>query len=331
MNVHVVLGALAASAAAAEVFIAPKPGLVDRFGPGSHRDMDFNAFLLSLMALAPFWQRQALSGLAGVPPGEALPCLRRTGLKMDAAMYRATSGVNTHKGLIFALSLLLYGAGRCLLLGEGLRPSKVAAAAASAARGCCERELLSLAKSPPSRPLTGGERIFLEHGVTGIRGEVEGGFPTVLRHGLPSFRKALSRGATRHDSALYTLFDLMMHGEDTNVIARKGHSFWRGDYRRLVGGLLDLGTPPYDDAALASLKEADEQFRLQDISPGGAADLLTCTLFLHDCDTLLVDIVNIQSARYNICNITYGGAGHEPGTEDQDPSQVEGAHPEKTL
>ena len=85
MNIHVVLGAIAASAAAMEVFIAPKPGLVDRFGPGSHRDMDFATFLLSMTALAPFWQRQALWGLAGIPPGEALPCLRRTGLKMDAA------------------------------------------------------------------------------------------------------------------------------------------------------------------------------------------------------------------------------------------------------
>ena len=331
MSIHVILGALAASAAAMEVFIAPKPGLVDRFGPGSHRDMDFNTFLLSLTALAPFWQLQALSGLAGVPPGEALPCLRQTGLKMDAAMYRATSGVNTHKGLIFALSLLLYGAGRCLLLGEGLRPSKVAAAAASAARGCCERELLSLARFRPPRPLTSGERIFLDHGVTGIRGEAEEGFRTVLEWGLPSFRKALSRGAARHDSALYALFHLMMHGEDTNVIARKGYSFWRSDYRSLVGGLMDLGTPPYDDYALASIREADEQFRLQDISPGGAADLLTCTLFLHDCDILPEDIVNIQSDRYDMCNITYGGADHEPGIEDQNPSQVEGAHPEKTL
>ena len=331
MPFHVVLGAIAASSALTEVFIAPKPGLVDRSSSGSHRDMDFVTFLLSLSALAPYWQRQAQRGLEGVPPEDALSALRETGIAMDSAMFQATSGINTHKGLVFALSLLLYGAGRCLFLGEGLQPEKVAAAAASAAEGCCERELLSLLKAPPPRPLTSGERIFLEHGVTGIRGEVENGFPTVLEEGLPSFRQALARGATRHDSALYSLFHLMMHGGDTNVIARKGYTYWKDEYRRLTAGLIGLGIPPYDDAALASLEEADELFRLNDISPGGAADLLTCTLFLHDCDILFEPVVNITTDRYNICNIAHGGAGHEPRIEDQDPSQVQGSHPEKTV
>ena len=264
MNVHVVSAPRRVGGRSGGLH-RPKPGLVDRFGPGSHRDMDFATFLLSMTALAPFWQRQALWGLAGIPPGEALPCLRRTGLKMDAAMYRATSGVNTHKGLIFALSLLLYGAGRCLLLGQGLQPSKVAAAAASAARGCCERELFSLAQSPPSRPLTGGERIFLEHGVTGIRGEAEGGFPTVLRHGLPSFRKALSRGATRHDSALHP-FDLMMHGEDTNVIA-EGYSSGGATTGALWAGSWTWVRPT---TTLPWLPQGSDEHRLQDISPRGS-------------------------------------------------------------
>ncbi|MDD2518179.1 MAG: triphosphoribosyl-dephospho-CoA synthase [Synergistales bacterium] len=292
MSLHAALGVIAVSATLWEVFIAPKPGLVDRFGPGSHRDMDFVTFLLSASALAPFWQKQALEGLRGVPPEEALNVLRRTGIEMDRAMFEATSGINTHKGLIFALSLLLYGAGRCSFLSEGLRPEKVAAAAAAAVSGCCEKELGSLESEPPARPLTSGERIYLEHGMTGIRGEAERGFPTVLEHGIPPFRRALARGVTRHDSALYALFSLMKHGEDTNIVARKGYPFWKADYLPLVENLL-AHEIPYDTGALGSISEMDEFFSLHRISPGGAADLLTCTLFLHDCDTLFPDVVNI--------------------------------------
>lgn len=292
MSLHTVLGAIAVSATLWEVFIAPKPGLVDRFGPGSHRDMDFVTFLLSASALAPFWQKQALEGLRGVPPAEALDILRRTGIEMDRAMFEATSGINTHKGLIFALSLLLYGTGRCFFLGEGLRPGKVAAAAAAAVKGCCERELGSLESELPARPLTSGERIYLEHGITGIRGEAERGFPTVLEHGIPHFRMALDRGATRHDSALYALFNLMKHGEDTNIVARKGYAFWKADYLRLVEDLL-AHEVPYDTGSLGSIRKMDEFFSIHRISPGGAADLLSCTLFLHDCDTLFPVVVNI--------------------------------------
>ena len=168
MHRHIALGTLAASSCLIEVFIAPKPGLVDRAGPGAHRDMDFSTFLLSAAALAPFWQEQALTGLQGTPPGDALRVLRRTGIMMDEAMFTATSGINTHKGLVFALSLLLYGAGRSALLGSGKDPDRIAAEAASAAQGCCERELRSLSRSSLKRCLTSGERIFLEHGLTGI-------------------------------------------------------------------------------------------------------------------------------------------------------------------
>ncbi len=292
MSLHIFLGSLAASASLFEVFTAPKPGLVDRWGSGSHEDMDFTTFLLSAAALAPFWPEQALKGLQGVHPDMALGLLRKTGIEMDRAMSEATSGINTHKGLIFALSLLLYGAGRCIFMGIPPLPSNISREASAAVSGCCERELGSLRYDPPARPLSSGERIYLEHGLTGIRGEAETGFPTVIRYGIPSFRKALSLGADRHDSSLFALFNLMMHGEDTNIVARKGYTFWTTTYRTMVSDLLSHGVP-YSPESLEAIKEADRTFSRNRVSPGGAADLLACTLFLHDCETFLAGIVNI--------------------------------------
>ena len=79
MPFHLFLGTIASHATLSEVFTAPKPGLVDRFGPGSHDDMDFYTFLLSACSLAPYWPEQALAGLNGISPGEALCQLRKTG------------------------------------------------------------------------------------------------------------------------------------------------------------------------------------------------------------------------------------------------------------
>lgn len=282
MSLHLFLGTVAANAILAEVFTAPKPGLVDRFGPGSHHDMDFCTFLLSACALAPYWPEQALAGLKGVSPGEALAHLRKAGIEMDSAMYSATSGVNTHKGLIFALSLLLYGAGRCAFLGKHLTPESITAEASGAVAGCCSRELGSLSEALPARPLSSGERIFLEHGLTGIRGEAERGFPTILLHGLTSYREALAMGATPHDSALFSLFNLMMHGEDTNIVARMGFRFWREEYPSLVSSLLKHKVP-YSRESIDAFHDADTLFSRSGISPGGAADMLTCTIFLHEC------------------------------------------------
>ncbi|MDT8284892.1 MAG: triphosphoribosyl-dephospho-CoA synthase [Thermovirgaceae bacterium] len=282
MRHHLFLGTIAASASLMEVFIAPKPGLVDRLGPGAHRDMDFCTFLLSACALAPFWQEQALAGLRGIPPVEALGHLRKTGIEMEAAMFAATSGVNTHKGLIFALSLLLYGAGRCTFLGRGLVPDNIAFEASAAVEGCCDRELRGLSDAPPGRPLSSGERLFLEHGLTGIRGEAEQGFPTVIGHGITSYRHALSLGATPHDSGLFCLFNLMLHGEDTNIAARKGFCFWKETYPNLVKSLLSHEVP-YSRDSMEAFLEVDSFFSDSGISPGGAADMLTCTIFLHEC------------------------------------------------
>lgn len=282
MSLHLFLGTIAASATLSEVFTAPKPGLVDRFGPGSHHDMDFCTFLMSACAIAPYWPEQALTGLNGVSPDEALICLRKTGIEMDSAMYAATSGVNTHKGLIFALSLLLYGAGRCLFLGSALTPENITSEASGAVRGCCKRELESLTENTPSRKLSSGERIFLEHGLTGIRGEAERGFPTIMRHGVTSYKEALALGSSPNDSALFCLFNLMMHGEDTNIVARKGFRFWKEQYPGLVAPLLEHETP-YSMGSIKAFHDADAIFSEKGISPGGAADMLTCSIFLHEC------------------------------------------------
>ena len=111
------LATAAYEASVREVMTTPKPGLVDSEGSGCHDDMDCALFLKSARALAPFWVRQARAGLDGTPLELAAARLRAAGVEMERAMAEATGGVNTHKGLVYLMSLLLYGAGYAVFSG----------------------------------------------------------------------------------------------------------------------------------------------------------------------------------------------------------------------
>jgi len=280
MYYSVQLAQLATAACIQEVMASPKPGLVDKYNSGAHKDMDFTTFLLSASALAPFWQRQANVGLSGISPQKALPYLRETGRTMEAAMLEATNGINTHKGLIFALSLLLYGTGFALHMKVPITAQSCANFAAQVVGGCCKKELESLRTSPPKRPLTHGEKLYLEYGLTGIRGEAEKGFPTVINWGLPALKHALSLGMSMNDSCLYALFRIMRHCEDTNVVSRSSYYFWAHIYPTYVDKLLRLPIP-FSKREKKIIEKIDELFSEKGVSPGGAADLLSCTMFLY--------------------------------------------------
>jgi triphosphoribosyl-dephospho-CoA synthetase len=280
MNPETMLGAFATLASAWEVQVGPKPGLVDRFGSGAHRDMDYLTFLISTCALSPYWPLQARVGLDGTSPENAMGRLRETGLEMERAMVGVTGGVNTHKGLIFALSLLLFGAGYCFSSTAKIDPPEAARLAAEAVKEKVRSELNALSRSDHSRVKTHGEKLFLEYGITGIRGEASSGFPSVLSRGLPALHQALEVGASFHDAALYALFSIAAVCEDSNVITRGGFDFWRDSHR---SRMQELATecPPYSPAFIEGLRHLDAEYSSLGVSPGGAADLLSCTLFLY--------------------------------------------------
>lgn len=272
------LGRAAHDAAVAEIMTAPKPGLVDPLGSGCHSDMDWNTFMRSADAIAPFWSEQAAVGLDGAEPETAMGALRSTGIKMEDSMLTATEGINTHKGLIYLMSLLLYGAGFCIHKKSALTPRNIAAYASRAVKGSVDGELRSL--KGRALGLTHGEKLFLEHGVTGVRGEAENAFPCVLKHGLPELERALSNGATRNNAMLAALLAIMLNNEDSNVIYRGGFDYWRGAYRESVREAKRLFDPLGRD--YSPLVELEKSFMPLRISPGGAADLLSCTFFIHN-------------------------------------------------
>jgi triphosphoribosyl-dephospho-CoA synthetase len=240
--------------------------------------MNYGTFLKSALSLAPHWPRQALIGEETADPKLAMARLRQVGQEMERAMTAATGGVNTHKGLIFALSLLLWAGAANLREGLPLDSRSVTARSSRLVEGCVAAELEPLRRRQ-NRPLSHGERLFLLHGVTGIRGEAEGAFPSITGSGLPALKLALADGASLEEAALDALLALMTVCEDSNVIHRGGYAYWKETYRAEVSTFRRRFTA-WDDRKRQNLLELDRLFLQRRISPGGAADLLACTLFL---------------------------------------------------
>jgi triphosphoribosyl-dephospho-CoA synthetase len=273
-----VIGTLAAISTFTEITTTPKPGLVDSCGTGAHSDMDWTLFMLSAGALAPYWEKQVLEGMTCGETGpypDLFRRLRARGVEMEHAMFEATGGVNTHKGLIFALSLLAGSAGLCLN-GGGPFPEKIRKKSSEIAAPFMEEAFREI--KIRGRDLSHGERIYLEHGVGGIRMEAMSAFPS-LGPSLDAYESAANRGAEPNDAALYALLTLMTICEDTNVIHRAGMEFWRGVYMKRAHEALEAFDPIEPD--YKPLFDLDKFLVKNGASPGGAADLLACTLFLY--------------------------------------------------
>jgi triphosphoribosyl-dephospho-CoA synthetase len=276
------LGALAALSVFEEALLSPKPGLVCPDSQGSHTDMNWITFILGASAIAPFWQIQAANGLpmAHYKPSDGVAeRLRKTGQDMERAMFAATGGVNTHKGLIFALSLLLGAWGS---LADRGAPSRrdIFRAAGEMAAPMVERDMREITfRGRRGGRMTHGERIFFERGIGGIRSEAARGFPSVAA-ALGAFEESLEGGASIRDAALRALIILMTICEDTNVIHRGGVDFWRGEYKdwaRETEGKFNPLEPGNYEPVLALGRLLVER----GVSPGGAADMLACTLFMY--------------------------------------------------
>lgn len=256
----------------AEVFTTPKPGLVDRRNNGSHTDMTVETFEKSARALTPYFRRCVGIGreTAGQSPSDTFRLLREAGLAAEGTMYRVTGGVNTHKGAIYSMGVLCGAAGR-LWAPETPVPElrRILSVCSDMTRDAVQQDLSSIGNT------TAGGRLYREQGLTGIRGEVAAGFPSVKNIGLPVYRKALDSGLSANDAGAVTLLHLIAGVQDTNLYhrgGREGARFAADGAKRL----LEASAFPSKE----QIEQLDDAFIARRLSPGGCADLLAVTYFL---------------------------------------------------
>ena len=261
-----------------EVSTTPKPGLVDRNNSGSHKDMDFFTFLDSSASLIPWFREFFCLGWdhSSEPDGQLFERLRYAGQRAETAMFSATGGINTHKGLVFASAIL------CGALGKVHAGRELPLPFTDVLQECRRLGKCSLADlhRPPNVQTTlptNGERIFTAYGIRGARGEAAAGFPSAVQIGLPALRKWLSAGFSLNDSAAMALLTLISEVDDTNMVHRGGPELAK-KRKEQAKILLSAVTKENFKETLYTL---DHQYMTENLSPGGCADLLAVSLMFH--------------------------------------------------
>lgn len=254
-----IIAHLATQALQAELDTTPKPGLVDKDNNGAHHDMDYALMQRSIDTLHPYFVKLALLGFADTLPSHT--SIRDIGIEAEKAMLAATNGVNTHKGALFSMGLA------------------VVAAAHEKNTDSLQTTIKALAASFPDTNGTHGSKAkLLSKGTTAIKGALDNareGYEMLFAEWLPFY---IERRKERDAHTLHkTLLRIMCDLDDTNVIYRTDLATAE-EVKQEARALLD-------SFAEAALKDMDRRYTARNISPGGAADMLSLTAFIGSIQT----------------------------------------------
>lgn len=260
-----------------EVSSFPGFGLVTPITSGSHRDMDFFTFLNSSFVLKSGFKEMAEVMFSYLPLDIAFKKIREIGKKTEKEMFIATKNINTHKGMIFLLGIAVGCTARTLYEKNSFKDIQ---------NTICEmtRDILKdFENIDTTKELTHGERMFIEQGFTGIRGEIKNGLEIIFKGSLPIFSTIFEKTQDINLSSLHTLIYLMSRVMDSTIVYR--HDFemlekvqkeMRDIFSR--GGAFSM--------ELEDFKELEKDYIAQNISPGGSADLLAVTIFFYKVSKL---------------------------------------------
>ena len=67
---------------------------------------------------------------------------------------------------------------------------------------------------------TVGQKLYIQYGIAGVRGQVEAGLPAVLNVGLPVLEEGLAKGYDFDRAGGGALLAILANSTDTNIIAR---------------------------------------------------------------------------------------------------------------
>ena len=273
-----IIAHLATQALQAELDTTPKPGLVDKDNNGAHRDMDYALMQRSIDTLHPYFVKLALLGCADALPSHT--AIRDAGIEAEKAMLSATNGVNTHKGALFSMGLAVVAAAH--------EERKIAANEEQILkeRNGGEDVLVSLqttikalaASFPDTNGTHGSKAKLLSKGTTAIKGALDNareGYEMLFAEWLPFYieRRKEHDAHTLHKTLLRIMCDL----DDTNVIYRTDLATAE-EVKQEARVMLDS----FEEAVL---KDMDRRYTARNISPGGAADMLSLTVFIGSIQT----------------------------------------------
>ena len=237
----------------AELYLTPKPGLVDLHDCGSHGDLSLELMGRSCRMLREYLDELAVAIYLQQPFVE----LQKIGLRAEQQMLQEL-GSNCHRGGIFLTGLLLLAFAEC---GSD-EPDRLSSTVAKLAQRHFQQA---------RRIDSNGQQARSRYQVGGVIAETLKGLPGVFQVALPCLL------ANREDlvfGSYLALARLMRTCEDTTTLHRVGQT---GLARlRRAGARLERELLQ-GDAPESLLWQLNEDFRAINLTMGGVADLLGLT------------------------------------------------------
>jgi triphosphoribosyl-dephospho-CoA synthetase len=236
-----------------ELYLTPKPGLVDLSDSGSHPDLSVPRMEASLQVVSGY----LLDLSEALCHGESLAAQVRLGTAAERAMLRG-AGANCHRGYIFLSGLFLSASAQ---VPDGDEERLGGAVAALAKRFFQRGEYED----------SNGSKARARFKAGGIKAEVLAGLPSLFGQALPAFRGEIAAGGNRGSAVFAMLGRLMQTVEDTTALhrcGREGLKTLREDGRTLQRLVADRE----DFSVFLSARNA--HYVERNLTMGGVADLL---------------------------------------------------------
>ena len=271
-----IIGHLASMALQAELDTTPKPGLVDRNDNGAHRDMDHALMQRSIQALHPYFVRLAQLGFT-----DKQPChdeIVNIGIEAEREMFKATGGVNTHKGALFSIGLAAVA-----LAGEAFcRITQAEGCGTMAYNDVNSKQIQSLSNSIaslarlfPDTNGTHGSKAKANNILKGALDNAREGYTQLFKAWLPFYIDRIAEG---DNYALHkTLLRIMCDLDDTNIVYRTSMETMQ-EVKTEARQMLDTFRNIVNFEA--ALQAMNTDYIHRNISPGGSADMLSLVVFL---------------------------------------------------
>lgn len=271
-----IIGHLASMALQAELDTTPKPGLVDRNDNGAHCDMDHALMQRSIQALHPYFVRLAQLGFT-----DKQPChdeIVNIGIEAEREMFKATGGVNTHKGALFSIGLAAVA-----LAGEAFcRITQAEGCGTMAYNDVNSKQIQSLSNSIaslarlfPDTNGTHGSKAKANNILKGALDNAREGYTQLFKAWLPFYIDRIAEG---DNYALHkTLLRIMCDLDDTNIVYRTSMETMQ-EVKTEARQMLDTSRNIVNFEA--ALQAMNTDYIHRNISPGGSADMLSLVVFL---------------------------------------------------
>lgn len=271
-----IIGHLASMALQAELDTTPKPGLVDRNDNGAHRDMDHALMQRSIKALHPYFVRLAKLGFT-----DKQPChdeIVHIGIEAEREMFKATGGVNTHKGALFSIGLAavaLAGESFCRITQAEKCDTMAYNDVNSKQIQSLSNSIASLARLFPDTNGTHGSKAKANNILKGSLDNAREGYTQLFNAWLPFYIDRIAEG---DNYALHkTLLRIMCDLDDTNIVYRTSMETMQ-EVKTEARQMLDTSRNIVNFEA--ALQAMNTDYIHRNISPGGSADMLSLVVFL---------------------------------------------------